>query len=67
MLINLHQNKVHAQMVKLANDNYNSEYNTLSEKQDSLKLRVRLAAKQIGLNFSLMGDTPTPNSPWEPP
>ena len=65
MLINLHQNKVQAQTVKMAHNNYNSEYNTLSEKQDSLKLRV--ATKQIGLNFSLMGDTPTPNSPWEPP
>ena len=64
MLINLHQNKVHAQMVKLAHNNYNSEYNALSEKQDTLKLR--LATKQIGLNFPRMGDAPTPNSPWEP-
>ena len=61
MLINLHQNNVHAETVKMAHNNYNSEYNALSEKQDTLKLR--LATKQIGLNFPLMGGTPTPNSP----
>ena len=47
-------------MVKLAHNNYNSEYNALSEKQDILKLRVRLATKQIGLNFPWWETPPPP-------